>query len=119
MASQYTRRRRWQRRAICEEEVLYIPGHSEPPLIEQDSQGSEGHTSSSIDIAGKGKGVLPGYTLELPSGAASPTTVPATVMTGTAVIEELDIHPRRDSRSSERDHVLRQRLKNAMANVGS
>ncbi|KAG7529187.1 hypothetical protein FFLO_05774 [Filobasidium floriforme] len=112
----YTRRRRWQRRAVCTEEVTYIPGQAETASSASDAV-KQGSPSS--DVLSKNKTTSIGYTLELPSGAASPATVPATVMTGTAKSEQPEAGLRRDSHSSERDHVLRQRLKNVMANVGS
>jgi hypothetical protein len=118
-APQYTRRRRWQRRAVCTEEVTYIPGQAETASSASDAVKLENRGSSSSDVMSKNKTTSIGYTLELPSGAASPATVPATVMTGTAKSEQPEAGLRRDSHSSERDHVLRQRLKNVMANVGS
>jgi hypothetical protein len=98
---------------------MYIPGQPGPTTTASDAAKLEDRGSSSSDVTSKNKVISVGYTLELPSGAASPATVPATVMTGTAKSDHPEIGLRRDSHSSERDHVLRQRLKNAMANVGS
>lgn len=63
---------------------------------------------------------LPGYTVGATT-SPSPTTVPTTVMTATAhqpgVLQGSAV--RRDSSLDERDQALRQRLKSAMANLGS
>lgn len=98
-----------------------MPGHIDSPEVGKVDVKADDRSasSSSFDPASKNRSALPGYTLELPLGAASPATVPATVMTGTASIEPSKPLQRRESHSNERDHVLRQRLKTAMANVGS
>lgn len=71
-------------------------------------------------VGGSTSPALPSYTVSATTSTL-PTTVPTTVMTATTnqpgVLQGSAV--RRDSSLEDRDQALRQRLKSAMANVGS
>lgn len=134
--TQYTRRRRWQRRAVCIETVEYLPGTPvsnekatpEARPIMKGKQRADSHSShqSSIPpileevISAPPAAQVEGFTVT----ASTPTKVKPVSSSGSspaAPLEGVAGKARTSSTASisDRDQVLRQRLRNAMGSVGA
>ncbi|WOO85932.1 Peroxisomal membrane protein PEX30 [Vanrija pseudolonga] len=108
----FTRRRRWQRRAVCTETVTRIPElaparrHTDP-LPAPDTNISPPGSGAATPV---GRG---------PSLKSAPAPAPVAPVTADASAELADGASSGASSALSRDDALRQRLKKAMGNVGA